>query len=97
MSHTDEQLNYWAEEFSRVGLADVMTFEAFMDMSVPMRERRLLQARVAREVQNSVDRAMPDAAMHGDRLVDPFHHGLRKFRRVDRQARASWFQALHRQ
>lgn len=81
MSYPDVELNYWGNRFINAGLADAMTFEAFLTLSPALRERRIAQMDVVRHLQNSVDRLLPDACIHGDRLIDPMYHGLREHRR----------------
>lgn len=80
MTHPDETLDYWADRFIAAGLADILSFEQFMSMSPALRERRIEQLRVAREAQQRIGHDPPDAALHGDRLIDPMHHGPREFR-----------------
>lgn len=77
----DETLDYWADRFVAANLADVMSLEQFLTLAPALRERRITQFRDARHVQRTADRAMPDAALHGDRLIDPHRHGVREFRR----------------
>lgn len=77
----DEQLDYWAERFIASGLRVVMTFGAFMDLNVPLRERRLSHAAQATFLQEGIERRFPDAALHGHVLVDPMRHGKRELRR----------------
>jgi len=77
----DEQLDYWAEQFIASGLRAVMTFGAFIDLSVPLRERRLHHAAQATFLQEGIERRFPDAALRGNGLVDPMHHGKREGRR----------------
>ena len=84
----DEQIDYWADKFISAGLRSVMTFGAFMELSVPMRERRLYHAAQAAVIQERFDRSTPDAALHGPRLIDPFRHAPRSYRRP-------WFYDLH--
>lgn len=84
----DEQLDYWAEKFIGAGLRSVMTFGAFMKLSVPMRERRIHQAAQAAVIQERFERAIPDAALHGAALIDPMRHGPRSYKRP-------WFYGLH--
>ena len=81
----DETLNYWAERFIAAGLADVMSFQQFIELPAALRERRIAQADLIRIAQQCVGPEPPDATVHGDRLIDPMHHGAREFRRP------SWF------
>jgi hypothetical protein len=85
MTFQDATIEFWGDRFVAAGLRAVMTFEQFMTLSPPMRERRsqlLLDAeiRMAREIE----RQFPDAALHDGALIEPFHHG--KF-----QLRKPWF------
>lgn len=80
--HPDEQLRYWSERFTSTGLGDSMRFEDFMELSVPLRERRIASALVIRETEHRLERELPDASLHGKRLIDPFLHGIRRFRRA---------------
>lgn len=89
MTHADAQLNYWGNCFIATNLADVMTFEEFMTLSPTLRERRVAQMDVVRHVQHRLDRPLPDASLHGDRLIDPMRHGLRRYRN-------NWFVNQHR-
>jgi len=88
-THADEHLQYWSRRFLEADLGDFMRFEEFMELSVPLRERRLAHALVAHETELMVERELPDAGLHGERLIDPFIHGIRKFKRA-------WFYQLHR-
>jgi hypothetical protein len=73
----DITLDYWADLFVETGIADVMTFEAFMTLAPALRERRNAQIALSRHEQHRVDRGLPDAALHDNRLIDPMHHGPR--------------------
>lgn len=78
----DETLDYLAERFIAEGLAETMSFEQFLCLSPALRERRIEQLHEIRRAQQIADRATPpDATVHGDRLIDPLHHGPREFRR----------------
>jgi len=81
----DETLNHWADRFVDAGMADVMSFLQFIELPPAMRERRLAQVGLIRMAQQCVGPEPPDATVHGDRLIDPMHHGARAFRRP------SWF------
>jgi len=85
MTFPDAQLNYWAERFIAEGAREVMTFEEFMALSAPLRTRRLhALSLTAHELQERMERQLPDATFHGHALIDPFHHGIRK-------SRHAWF------
>ena len=75
----DETLNYWGDVFVAAGLAELLSFEEFMRLAPPLRERRLNHLDLARHARKRVA-PLPDAALHGDRLIDPMHHGLRPYR-----------------
>lgn len=81
MTYTDEHLNYWADRFVESGLRAVTTFEAFMALSPPLRNRRLVHCTQVRVLQERIEGALPDAGLHGSVLVDPVHHGKRKYRK----------------
>ena len=81
MRIADETLNHWADRFVAAGLAEVLSLEQFLALSLPMRERRIEQVHEIRHAQQAIDRALPDATVHGDRLIDPLHHGPRPLRR----------------
>lgn len=81
MRIADETLDYWAERFIAASLADAMTFDAFMRLSPALRERRIAHAQAIRQMQHACERTLPDAALHGDRVIDPLHHGPRIYRR----------------
>lgn len=70
----DETLNHWADRFIDARLAEAMSFEQFLTLSPALRERRITQHREVRHLQGALERDLPDAAMHGDRLIDPLHH-----------------------
>jgi hypothetical protein len=82
----DATLNYWAERFVLAGGAALMPFEQFMALPLAVRERRLehLQAIDSHDLQERLERALPDAAWHGPVFIDPFHHGVRR-------GRHAWF------
>lgn len=82
MTLPDAQLNYWAERFIAAGVVAAMTFEAFIELPVPMRERRIQQTTAldALLLQERLERQLPDAGWRGNALIDPFHHGIRKRR-----------------
>lgn len=80
MTHPDETLDYWAGRFIAAGLADTLSFDQFMELSPALRERRIEQQRIAREAQQRIGSDPPDAALHGDRLIDPMQHGMREYR-----------------
>jgi hypothetical protein len=86
--HADEQLRYWSDRFVDAGLGDFMRFDEFMELSVPLRERRITSALAIHETERRAERDLPDAGLHGKRLIDPFLHGIRKFRRA-------WFYDAH--
>ena len=87
-AHPDVVLDYWADRFIAARVGDVMTFETFMSLAEPLRERRIAQMGVVRNVQHRADRDLPDAAMRGDRMIDPMRHGLRPIRN-------RWFHRPH--
>lgn len=72
----DITLNHWADRFIEGNVIEVMTFEEFMTLSVPLRERRLSQMALARHAQRHADHALPDAGVRDGRLIDPMHHGV---------------------
>jgi len=70
----DETLDYWADRFVAARLAEVMSLDQFLALSPALRERRIAQHREVRHLQGAMERDLPDAALHGDRLIDPWHH-----------------------
>lgn len=76
----DATLDHWAGRFIDAGLAECLSFEAFMQLAPALRERRIQQMSLVRHVQHHAERGLPDAAVHGNRLIDPFHHGVRVYR-----------------
>jgi|GEM_PF-2037462 len=74
MRLADETLDYWADRFIDARLAEVMSLEQFLTLSPALRERRISQHREVRHLQGRLESDLPDAAMHGDRLIDPLHH-----------------------
>jgi hypothetical protein len=62
-----------------------MTFEQFMVLSPPLRERRSQLLLEADALAQRIERQFPDAALHDGALIEPFHHGTR------RQWRHPWF------
>lgn len=77
----DETLNYWADRFVAARLAEVMSLEQFLTLSPALRERRIAQHCDVRHLQGAMERDLPDATVHGDRLIDPLHHDPRLYRR----------------
>jgi hypothetical protein len=78
--YTDAELNYWGDRFVSVGLVSLMKFESFMDLPPARRERQISAYQSACELQERIERSMPDAALHGAHLVEPIHHGVQPFR-----------------
>lgn len=89
MSYPDEHIHYWAEQYIASGMRACTTFDAFMRLSVPMRERRISQSRHLLTLQERMERQVPDAGLRDNVLVDPIHHGTRERRRP-------WFYRLYR-
>jgi hypothetical protein len=77
----DDTLHYWGDRFVAARLVEVMTFEQFLALSPPLRERRIAHMEIARGVRRQAERELPDAALHDRRWIDPMHHGKRRFRR----------------
>lgn len=86
-TYPDETLEYWGDRFVASGLRVVTTFEDFMQMSPPLRNRRLVQCAQVRVLQERIERRLPDAGLRDSVLVDPIHHG----KRVNRKP--WWFRA----
>ncbi len=77
--HTDEHLDHWGDRFVAAGLADVMSFRRFMAMAPVRRERHIARMELLAAAQRRTT-CPPDAVVHGDRLIDPMHHGMRRLR-----------------
>lgn len=78
----DPTLDFWAERFIAAGLAAVMTFEQYMQLTPALRERRgLVMLDADARMSRRLDREYPTAALHGSALIEPIHHGTKQFRR----------------
>jgi len=78
MRHEDEHLDFWGEQFMASGMRAVTTFEAFMQWSPQLRERRLAGAHYAQSLQEQIEREVPDAALRNSILVEPIHQCRRE-------------------
>lgn len=74
--HSDEHLNEWGDRFARSAVRHCMTFEQFIALSVPMRERKMHMAEQSEQqaIQRKLEAEVPGLVLRGDHLIEPLHH-----------------------
>ena len=75
-THTDEHLNAWGDKFAQSAVRGCMSFEQFMALSAPMRERKIHMAEqsLQQAMQRRLEEQVPDLCLRGDQLIEPLHH-----------------------
>ena len=75
-THTDEHLNAWGDRFVLSAVRGCMSFDQFMDLPAPMRERKMYMAEQSMQqaMQRKLEDQVPDLCLRGDQLIEPLHH-----------------------